>query len=170
MSSPYSRIRALTMAFVLTAGAAVAGVVVSASPAPADTGAACSATYSIGWQTPSNSPPDFGVSITVTNTASYPITNWTVSFDYTAGQTVVAGSPYSANVTQSGTTVTATPAGSYNANLGAGASTTFGFTGDYNGTSNPLPTVNCAGPNEGSGSATLAGSLDPLGVNTAAWD
>src|SRR5215469_17754069 len=107
------RLRSLGMAVLLACAVSVTAVFVTATSAPADTGAACSATYSIGWQTPSNSPPDFGVSITVTNTASYPITNWTVSFDFTAGQTLVAGSPYSANVTQTGTTVTATPAGSY---------------------------------------------------------
>ena len=52
----------------------------------------------------------------------------------------------------------------------AGASTTWGFHADYNGTSNPVPTITCAGPSQGSGSATLSGPLDPLGVNTAAWD
>ncbi|MGH3165863.1 MAG: cellulose binding domain-containing protein, partial [Trebonia sp.] len=36
--------------------------------------------------------------------------------------------------------------------------------------SNPVPALSCAGPSEGSGSATLKGSLDPLGVNTASWD
>ena len=170
MSTPRSRIRAITMAFVLTAVAAISGVVVSASPAPADTGAACGATFTVAWQTPSNSPPDFGATVTVTNNASYTIQTWTVSWTFTAGQTIVAGSPYSANVTQAGTTVTATPGGTYNAVLSPGQSTTFGFDGDYNGTSNPVPAVLCAGPSEGSGSATLNGSLDPLGVNTASWD
>jgi len=73
-------------------------------------------------------------------------------------------------VTHSGATVTATPEAGYNANLAAGASTTWGFHADYNGTSNPVPTITCAGPSQGSGSATLSGPLDPLGVNTAAWD
>jgi hypothetical protein len=170
MSSPLTRIRAIIMAFVATAGAAVAAVVVSAPPAPADTGAACGATFTIAWQTPTNSPPDFGATVTVTNNASFTIQTWTVSWTFTAGQTIVAGSPYSANVTQTGSTVTATPAGTYDAVLTSGQSATFGFDGDYNGTSNPVPTVTCAGPSEGSGSSTLSGSLDPLGANTAAWD
>jgi hypothetical protein len=158
-------------AAVLIAAATVTAVTVGATNAPAATAASpCGATYTVAWQTPSNSPPDFGVTVTITNNASYSITDWTASFDYTAGQTLVGGSPYSANVTQHGTTVTATPMGGYNANLAAGASTTFGFVADYDGTANPMPTVTCAGPNEGSGSATLAGPLDPLGVNTAAWD
>jgi hypothetical protein len=73
-------------------------------------------------------------------------------------------------VTQTGSTVTATPGGTYKAVLSPGQSATFGFDGDYNGTSNPIPAVSCTGPSEGSGSATLSGSLDPLGVNTASWD
>ena len=170
MSSPLTRIRAITMAFVLTAAAAVTGVVLTAPPAPADTGAACGATFTVAWQTPSNSPPDFGATVTVTNNASFTIQTWTVSWTFTAGQTIVAGSPYSATVTQAGTTVTATPGGTYNAVLSPGQSATFGFDGDYNGTSNPVPAVSCAGPSQGSGSATLTGSLDPLGVNTASWD
>jgi len=163
-------LRSLGLAVLLTAGAAVAAVAASPSNAPADTGAACGATFAIGWQTPSNSPPDFGATVTVTNNASFTIETWTVSWTFTAGQTIVAGSPYSAVVSQSGTTVTATPAGSYDAVLTPGESTTFGFDGDYNGTSDPVPAVSCAGPSQGSGSATLSGSLDPLGANTAAWD
>jgi len=170
MSRPRRRLRSLIMSIVLGAATAVTGAVVTATPAPADTGASCGATFTIGWQTPSNSPPDFGATVTVTNNSSYTIQTWTVSWTFTAGQTIVAGSPYSADVTQTGTSVTATPAGTYDAILPPGQSTTFGFDGDYNGTSNPVPAVSCAGPSEGSGSATLNGSLDPLGVNTAAWD
>jgi hypothetical protein len=163
-------LRSLGLALLLTAGTALAAVAAYPASAPADTGAACGATYTIGWQTPSNSPPDFGATVTVTNNASFTIQTWTVSWGFAAGQTIVAGSPYSANVTQSGTTVTATPAGSYDAVLTPGESTTFGFDGDYNGTANPVPTVACTGPSEGSGSATLSSTLDPLGANTAAWD
>ena len=157
-------------ALALTVGATLAAVTVGATSAPADTGAACSAAYTIGWQTPTNSPPDFGATVTVTNNATYAISTWTISWSYTAGQAIIAGSPYSANVVQNGTTVTATPAGSYNATLAPGASTTFGFHGTYNGTSNPVPTVNCSGPSQGSSSAVLSGPLTPLGVNTASWD
>src|SRR5580698_7291933 len=143
---PRSRRRSgsLITAIVLGMATVVTGVVVTATPAPADTGASCGAAFTIGWQTPSNSPPDFGATVTVTNNASFTI--------------------------QTGTGVTATPAGTYDAVLTPGQSTTFGFDGDYNGTSNPVPALSCAGPSEGTGSATLNGSLDPLGVNTAAWD
>jgi hypothetical protein len=157
-------------AFAVTAGACAAVVTVGAAGAPADTGAACSAAYTVGWQTPSDSPPDFGVTVTVTNNASYAISTWTIRWTWTAGQQIIAGSPYSATVTQNGATVTATPAGSYNATLAPGASTTWGFHGSYNGTSNPVPAVGCSGPSQGSSSATLSGPLTPLGVNTASWD
>ncbi|NUR29005.1 MAG: hypothetical protein HOV83_24720 [Catenulispora sp.] len=159
----------MTAAALAVAGAA-ATVALTAPAAPADTGAACSAVYTIGWQTPSDSPPDFGVTVTVTNNASFPISGWTVSWNYTGGQKVIAGSPYSANVVQNGTAVTATPGGSYNATLNPGASTTWGFHGTYNGTSNPVPAVTCSGPSQGAASAVLSGPLDPLGVNTASWD
>jgi hypothetical protein len=170
MSSPHQRLRNIIMTSVLGVAAAVGAAVVTASPAPADTGAACNATFTVAWQTPSNSPPDFGATVTVTNNASYAISTWTITWSFTAGQTVVPGSAYSSNVSQSGTTVTATGLSGDNANLASGASTTFGFDGDYNGTSNPVPALTCAGPSQGSGGATLSGSLDPLGVNTAAWD
>jgi hypothetical protein len=160
----------LAAAAALTAAATVAALAVTSAPAPADTGAACGVAYAIAWQTPSDSPPDFGATVTVTNNSSYPISGWSVTWAYTAGQSIVAGSAYSANVTQTGSTVTATPEAGYNANLAAGASTTWGFHADYNGTSNPVPAITCAGPSQGSGSATLSGPLDPLGVNTAAWD
>ena len=159
----------IPLAVALVAAATLSALISGAASAPADTGAACGADYTIGWQTPTNNPPDFGVTVTVKNNAAYTISSWKVSWTYTAGQALVAGSPYSANVTQSGSTVTATPMG-FNATLAPGASTTWGFHATYNGTSNPVPTMICSGPSQGSSSATLSGSLEPLGVNTAAWD
>src|SRR5215472_12369156 len=99
------------MAFVITSAVAITGVVLTAPPAPADTGAACGGTFTVAWQTPSNSPPDFGATVTVTNNAPYTIQTWTVSWTFGAGQTIIPGSPYSSTVTQTGTSVTATPGG-----------------------------------------------------------
>ena len=158
------------LAVLLTVGAAALGVALSTSRAPADTGAACAAVYAVGWQTLSDSPPDFGATVTVTNNASYTISTWTVTLTFGAGQTLIAGSAYSATVSASGATLTATPGGSYNAVLAPGQSATWGFHGSYNGTANPAPAVTCTGPTQGSASATLSGPLDPLGVNTASWD
>jgi cellulose binding protein with CBM2 domain len=160
----------VALAIAVTTAAGVTAVTAGATGAPADTGASCGVTYTVAWQTPSNSPPDFGVSVKVTNNSTYPITGWTVTLTYTAGQQVIAGTPFSANVSQSGTTVTAAPTGSFNADLAPGGSTSWGFNASYNGTANPAPAVTCTGPSQGSASATLSGPLDPLGVNTAAWD
>jgi Cellulose binding domain len=169
MSPPSRRWAGAAMAIVLAATAAVAAIAVGATIAPADTGASCTASYTISWQTPSDNPPDFGATVTVTNNSPYPISSWALTMTFSAGQAIIAGTPYSANVTQSGSTVTATPMG-FNANLASGASTTWGFHATYNGTSNPAPAITCTGPSQGSASATLSGPLDPLGVNTAAWD
>src|SRR6266851_7719207 len=101
MSNIARRWRSATMAMVLIAAASVVAVAASATRAPADTGAACGVTYTIGWQTPSNSSPDFGATVTVTNNSSYAISTWTVTLTVTAGQTLVAGSAYSAVAAQS---------------------------------------------------------------------
>jgi len=170
VARPHRRWGAPALALALTTASAVATVALSAPSAPADTGASCSAAYTIGWQTPSNTPPDFGATVTVTNNSSYTISAWTLTMTFSAGQTLVPGSAYSATVTQNGTVLTATGLPGDNAALGPGASTTFGFDGDYNGAANPAPAISCAGPSEGSAGATLTGSLDPLGVNTASWD
>jgi hypothetical protein len=169
MASSFRRPGSVGAAAALIA-ATVTAVAVNSTRAPADTGASCGVAYTIAWQTPSDSPPDFGATVTVTNNSPYPISGWAVTWSFTAGQAIVAGSAYSANVTQTGSAVTATPEAGYNADLAAGASTTWGFHADYNGTSNPVPVITCSGPSQGSGSATLSGALDPLGVNTAAWD
>ena len=66
----------------LVAALAVAGVAIGIRTAVADTGAACAATYSIGWQTPSNSPPDFGATVTVKNNAAYAISTWTITWTF----------------------------------------------------------------------------------------
>ncbi|MBO0870513.1 MAG: cellulose binding domain-containing protein, partial [Micromonosporaceae bacterium] len=169
MPSLKSRRRGAALAVALVAAGAVVAAMATQN-ASADTGASCTGAYAIGWQTPSDNPPDFGATVTVTNNSPYPITGWTITWTWPAGQSIIPGSPFSAVVTQNGTTVTATPGGSFNANLAPGASTQWGFHGTYNGTSNPAPTLTCTGPSQGSGSAVLAGPLQPLGVNTAAWD
>jgi hypothetical protein len=69
--------------------AAVTAVAVNSTRAPADTGASCGVAYTIAWQTPSDSPPDFGATVTVTNNSPYPISGWTVSWTYTAWQNFI---------------------------------------------------------------------------------
>ncbi|MGC5050915.1 cellulase family glycosylhydrolase [Micromonospora sp. DT48] len=101
------------------------------SPPPS---AGCTATYSISneWQ------GGFQGEVQVTAGTSA-IDGWTVRWTYANGQTVTQS--WNATVTSSGSTVTARNV-DYNGRLGAGASTTFGFLGSWNGT-NPAPTVSC---------------------------
>jgi hypothetical protein len=100
---------------------------------------ACSASYAITSQW-ANTGTSGGFNATVTVTAgSSPLTSWKVTWVFANGQTVT--SPYNANITQSGPSVTATNA-SYNGSLAAGASTTFGIQGSWSGT-NPVPTLTC---------------------------
>ncbi|MCW6006310.1 lytic polysaccharide monooxygenase [Micromonospora sp. CPCC 205371] len=92
---------------------------------PPPQGGACSATYS----TVSQWSNGFQGEVRVT-AGSSALTGWTVTLTFPNGQTVTQA--WNASVTSSGSTVTARNA-SYNGNLGAGASTTFGFTGSGSG-------------------------------------
>ncbi|WP_033343690.1 endo-1,4-beta-xylanase [Catenuloplanes japonicus] len=97
------------------------------TPAPAG---ACAVSYAVNqWNT------GFTATVTVRNTGSSAINGWTLTWSYTAGQTVTQA--WSATVTQSGSAVTATNA-AWNAALPAGGSTSFGFNGTHGG-SNPAP-------------------------------
>jgi poly(hydroxyalkanoate) depolymerase family esterase len=104
----------------------------SAGPPPPPSG--CSATYTIAsqWNT------GFQTNITVTN-GSTARSSWKVSWTFGAGQTITQ--LWNGTATQSGSSVSVTNA-SFNGSLGAGASTSFGFTGTWSG-SNPIPTLSC---------------------------
>jgi endoglucanase len=79
----------------------------------------------------------FTAAVTVANTGSTAIGNWSLVFSYAGGQQVTQA--WSATVAQAGAEVTARGAG-WNASLAAGASTSFGFNGTHSG-SNPRPTA-----------------------------
>lgn len=76
----------------------------------------------------------FTGTVTITNGPAA-ISNWTLTWPWTAGQQVTQG--WSATVTQSGTQVTATNA-SWNGSLPAGGTVSFGFNGTHTG-ANPAP-------------------------------
>jgi endo-1,4-beta-xylanase len=101
------------------------------SPPPAG---GCTATYSMVNQWPGG----FQANVTVQN-GSAPRTSWQVSWTFPNGQTITQ--LWNASYTQSGSNVTARNV-SYNGTLGANASTSFGFTGTWNG-SNGTPTLTC---------------------------
>ncbi|MEU8210842.1 lytic polysaccharide monooxygenase [Micromonospora sp. NPDC049044] len=101
------------------------------TPPPAG---ACSATYQVTGQWSGG----FQAEVKVTAGGS-PTRGWSVSWNYNNGQQVT--SSWNATVSTNGTLVTARNA-NHNGTLAAGASTTFGFLGSWNG-SNPVPLVSC---------------------------
>ncbi len=94
---------------------------------------ACTATYTVvnSW------PNGFQAEVKVT-AGSTAITGWAVNWTFANGQTITQAW----NATVSGSPSVTARNVSYNGTLGAGASTTFGFTGTQSGT-NPVPAVTC---------------------------
>jgi predicted carbohydrate-binding protein with CBM5 and CBM33 domain len=105
------------------------------TPTPDPTGE-CEVEYSA--QHWGGNQPGYTASVTVTNTADTPAGSWVVEFEYPGGQQVdVPG--WSATLTQSGSTVTAThPA--WAGSIAPGQSVTFGFNGATTGSGHPEPT------------------------------
>ncbi|REF98224.1 cellulose binding domain-containing protein [Asanoa ferruginea] len=118
---------------------ALLGASLAAAVGTATAAAGCRVDYAVSnqWQ------GGFGASVTVTNLGD-PITGWTLTWSYAAGQTVTQA--WNATVTQAGAAVTARDAG-YNAALPTNGTATFGFNGAWTA-SNPAPqtfTLNGAG-------------------------
>lgn len=106
----------------------------STPPTTAPPPGGCTASYTIvnSWQ------GGFQGEVTVTAGAAA-ITGWSARWTFANGQTVTQA--WSASVSNSGATYTARNV-DYNGRLGAGASTSFGFIGSWNG-SNAIPAVTC---------------------------
>jgi endo-1,4-beta-xylanase len=114
-----------------TTGGPTTGGPTTGAPPPGG----CTASYSIinSW------PGGFQAEVRVT-AGSAPISGWSVSWTFTNGQTITQ----IWNATASGSpTVTARNV-SYNGNLGAGATTTFGFLGSWNGTNSVPSPITCS--------------------------
>jgi hypothetical protein len=133
---------------VASVGLVLAGVgllasaaVVVALPAGAAT-AGCSVNYAVSsqWQ------GGFGANVSITNLGS-PLTSWTLTWSFSAGQSVTQA--WNASLTQSGSAVTAKNV-SYNGSVATNGTVSFGFNGSWTG-SNPAPTsfavngVTCTG-------------------------
>jgi endoglucanase len=107
---------------------------------PTSSPGTCTASYSISSQwSNGGSSGGFNASVTVT-AGSSGLSIWKVTWTFANGQTVT--SAWNANVTQSGSSVTATSE-SYNGSLSAGGSTSFGFQGTRNNSTNSVPTLTC---------------------------
>ncbi|MFJ5617278.1 lytic polysaccharide monooxygenase [Micromonospora sp. NPDC093243] len=103
------------------------------TPPPAG---ACTATYRVTGQWTGGFQGE--VQVTAGGSA---LRGWSVSWTYGNGQQI--SSAWNATVSTTGSLVTARNVG-HNGSLGAGASTTFGFLGSWNG-SNPAPALTCTG-------------------------
>jgi hypothetical protein len=124
-----SRFRLFVAAAVPAAVAVAAVGLVTATPAAAATG--CRVTYSVGSQWPGG----FTGNVNVTNLGD-PLSGWTLTWSFGAGQQVTQA--WNATVSQSGSQVTARNA-AWDGNLATNASTSFGFNGSWNNSSNPAP-------------------------------
>ena len=92
----------------------------------------------VGYTLSSEWPGGFGAAITINNTGTTAISNWTLTWTFANGQTVTQ--LWNGNVTQSGANVSVTNE-SYNANIPSGGSYSgMGFNGTWNNTTNALPT------------------------------
>jgi len=123
------RRRALCISAVATATLAAAGVIATAGTAQAAVG--CRVTYAVSAQWPGG----FTGNVTLTNVGD-PLSSWVVTWSFSAGQAVTQA--WNAAVSQSGSAVRAADVG-YNGNLATNASTSFGFNGSWNNSSNPAP-------------------------------
>ncbi|MFK3980719.1 cellulase family glycosylhydrolase [Micromonospora sp. NPDC050397] len=94
----------------------------------------CTATYAVTGQWQGGFQGDVRVTAGAT-----PISGWTVTWTFGNGQTV--SQSWSATITSSGANITARNV-AYNGGLGAGAGTSFGFIGTWNG-GNGVPTTRC---------------------------
>ncbi|WP_430781653.1 cellulose binding domain-containing protein [Actinoplanes sp. G11-F43] len=119
---------------LIAAGAVSLAAAAVATALPADAAAAgCAVKYTVTsqWQ------GGFGADVAITNLGD-PLTGWTLTWSYAAGQTVTQA--WNAAVTQSGSAVTAVNA-AYNGPVATNATVSFGFNGTSNGSTNPAPTT-----------------------------
>ncbi|WP_203918933.1 glycoside hydrolase family 11 protein [Rugosimonospora africana] len=101
-------------------------------------GSGCRATYSVAnsWQ------GGFNASVTVTNAGSSTLNGWTVHLTLPSGQSIAS----LWNGVNSGTSGAVTVKNAaYNGTLGAGASTSFGYTGSGDGSQTPS-NISCTSP------------------------
>ncbi|MFI2710828.1 cellulose-binding domain-containing protein [Micromonospora sp. NPDC018662] len=106
-----------------------AGLAMGANPAQAAAG--CRVDYAVTAQWAGG----FTANVNLTNLGD-PLNGWTVTWNFSGGQTV--SQAWGADITQTGASVRAANV-SYNGGLGTNATTSFGFNGGWNNTSNPVP-------------------------------
>ena len=114
-------------------GASLPSAQASAATSAATGGSTCHIVYTITNQWPGG----FGASVTIDNTGTTALSNWTLTWTFANGQTVTQ--LWNGNVSQSGAKVTVTNM-SYNGSIPAGGSYTgMGFNGSWNNSTNAVP-------------------------------
>jgi endo-1,4-beta-xylanase len=109
-------------------------IALTVSPTGTTTGFACHIGYTISSQWAGG----FGASVTINNTGTVSISNWTLTWTFANGQTITQ--LWSGSETQSGSAVTVTNV-SYNGTIPAGGSYSgMGFNGSWNNITNAIPT------------------------------
>jgi hypothetical protein len=110
----------------------------------------------------------FGANVAITNLGD-PLTSWTLTWSFGAGQTVTQA--WNTSLTQSGSAVTARNM-SYNGSIPTNGTVSFGFNGSWTG-SNPAPTsfalngVTCTGSTTPTTPPTTPPTTSPTGTPTA---
>ena len=131
-ASSTATVGAATVTITGTSGSLTATTTVALT-VTAKSGFACHVIYSITSQWQSG----FGTSITIDNTGTAAIANWTLTFAFANGQQVTQ--IWNGNETQSGSNVTVTNM-SYNGSIPAGGSYNgMGFNGSWNNIANAVP-------------------------------
>jgi len=128
---PFPRFRT-PLAVAGAIGLALVGIAGVTTTTAAHAAAGCRVDYAVS----SSWPGGFGANVTITNLGD-PVSNWKLAWSFPAGQTITQ--LWNGSYTQSGSQVTVDNL-PYNASLGTGANTAFGFNGSWNG-SNPSPTA-----------------------------
>jgi hypothetical protein len=100
---------------------------------------ACTVSYTPAW----SGGNGFGANVTITNTGTAAITNWSMVFTFPSGQTISNGWPVS--VSQSGTQVTVASNAPWNATLNPNAPMQVGFNATHTGTNTPPSTFTLNG-------------------------
>ncbi|HET6532979.1 MAG TPA: cellulose binding domain-containing protein [Actinoplanes sp.] len=124
------RRRTLALSLAATAAVTAGAGVLTALPASAAVG--CRVAYQVTNQWPGG----FGANVTITNLGD-PLSSWTLTWSYPAGQTVTQA--WNTALSQSGSQITARNAG-YNGSVATNGTVSFGFNGSWTG-SNPAPTA-----------------------------
>ncbi|MBB4749993.1 cellulose binding domain-containing protein [Actinoplanes lobatus] len=159
----------VTSTVLLSAGVLLASTTVAVALPAGAAAAGCAVKYTVSsqWQ------GGFGADVTITNLGD-PLTSWTLTWSYSAGQTVTQA--WNATVTQNGAAVTARNV-SYNGAIATNGTASFGFNGGWTA-ANPAPVdfavngVACTGGTTPTSSPTTSPSAPPsatpdITVNTA---